>query len=215
MARGPRTAGVLAASMLALAGLTGCGGGSEDSDEKSVAAEELCEGNLSTDAARAVENTSGTKEFVPYDNSEVGDAAEELTIDQGLGETKNHSVCSIYTPNSGDLAAIRIRFSVDTGDSLGESGHAASFKEYSVGREALASPQKAVLYIECRSSKFMGSENSPVLLRGELLNRDSPKGHAEDLRRANLTVLHSVTLALTKELDCADKAGLSTKPSFR
>ncbi|MER5226759.1 hypothetical protein [Streptomyces flaveus] len=214
MARGARTAGVLAASMLALAGLAGCSGGSEDSDEKSATAGELCEGSLSTDAARAVESISGSKVFVPYDSSKVSEAAEELIVDQGLGETKSRSVCPIYTPSSGDFAAIQILFSVDTGDSLGKSGHAASFKEYAVGRKALASPQKAVLYVECRSSKFTGAENSPVLLRGALNNSDEPEGDTEKLRRANLTVLHSVALALTKELGCADKAGLSTKPSF-
>lgn len=215
MIRRARTGTVLATSTLALLGLVGCGGESEGSSEKNVTAEALCEGNLSADAARAVEDISGAKEFQPYGNGKLSDAADDLIADQGMGETNDRSICRIHTLNSGDSATIRIRFSVDTGDSLSNSGKATSFEEYNLGREALASPQKAVLYVECRSSKFIGGANSPdVLLRGALDDLDQPEGDAEELRRANLTVLHSVALALTKELGCADNAGLPAKPSF-
>ncbi|GAA3835379.1 hypothetical protein ACFS5L_36530 [Streptomyces phyllanthi] len=194
--------------------LVGCGGGNEDSSDKQpVKAADLCEGNLSAKAGAAVELITGTKEFQPMDLASVKRGAEEIVSDYQTGSTfEDRDACLIYKSGTSALVDIRVRFSLDDGRFLSTSGDAPSVKTYGMGRKALASPRKAVLYIECSSAKM--SESSPALLRGELLNRDEPEGDAEELRRANLTVLHSVALALTKELGCADDAGLPAKPSF-
>jgi hypothetical protein len=193
--------------------LVGCGSNDEGSGEKLVKAASLCEGNLSTKARGAIELIAGTKEFLPLDSSSAKRAAEDIVDDYLLGSrNKDRDVCRIHKPGTNEIAEITMQFSLDDGQFLSSSSDDPSFKGYDIGRKAQASPKKAVLYIECRSAKMSG--NSTNLLRGELLNRDSPEGDAEDLRRANLTVLHSVALALTKELGCADNAGLSTNPSF-
>ena len=202
--------GLLAAFVL----LAGCGSNDESSGEKPVKAASLCEGSLSPKARGAMELIAGTKEFLPLDSSSAKRAAEEIIDDYLLGSrNKDRDVCRIHEPGTNEIAEITMQFSLDDGKFLSSSGDDTSFKAYDIGQKSLASPKKAVLYIECRSAKL--SDTSANLLRGELLNRDSPAGDAEDLRRANLTVLHSVALALTKELGCADNAGLSTKASFK
>ncbi|GAB2972612.1 hypothetical protein GCM10023080_040900 [Streptomyces pseudoechinosporeus] len=193
--------------------LVGCGSNDEGSGDEPVNAASLCEGNLSTKARGAMELIAGTKEFLPLDSSSAKRAAEDIVDDYLLGSlNKERDVCRIHAPGTTEIAEITVQFSLDDGRFLSGSGDDPSFKAYGIGRKALASPNKAVLYVECSSAKL--SDTSATLLRGELLNRDSPEGDAEDLRRANLTVLHSVALALTKELGCADNAGLSTEPSF-
>lgn len=193
--------------------LVGCGSNDEGSGDELVKAASLCEGNLSTKARGAMELIAGTKEFLPLDSSSVKRSAEDIVDDYLLGSfDKDRDVCRIHEPGTNEIAEITVQFSLDDGRFLSSSGDDPSFKAYDIGQKALASSKKAVLYVECSSTKL--SDTSAALLRGELLNRDSSEGDTEDLRRANLTVLHSVALALTKELGCADNAGLSTKPSF-
>ncbi|WP_327236419.1 hypothetical protein OG349_23160 [Streptomyces sp. NBC_01317] len=113
-------------------------------------------------------------------------------------------MCEIYLPES-TLVDVSIDVSLEDGDGVGDGKFAGAFKQYDLGREGLASPRKAVLYAECVSEKF---EGGPVMLRAALNNRNEPEGDPEQLRKANLTLLHSVTLALVKRLDCEDRAGL-------
>ncbi|MEV5969687.1 hypothetical protein [Streptomyces sp. NPDC051921] len=65
------------------------------------------------------------------------------------------------------------------------------------------------------SPRFNGSQERPARIRGSLRFNASKLPDTPAIREANLTVLHSVTLALVKELGCANNAGLSDKPVFQ
>ncbi|WP_237530457.1 hypothetical protein [Streptomyces sp. SID3212] len=198
-------------AVVALVGLVGCGddGGKEQgkSAQGRIEARELCRGNLSGDAVDAVQLITGAEEFSSLDSGDKLESLAQAVVDDYLadgvgGET--HRVCGIYLPGS-TLADVGIDVSLEDGDGVGDGKFAGSFKQYDLGREGLASPRKAVLYAECVSEKF---EGGPVMLRAALNNRDEPDGDAERLRKANLTLLHSVTLALVEQLGCEDRAGL-------
>ncbi|WP_446039341.1 hypothetical protein [Streptomyces sp. SID1121] len=207
-ARGALTSVVVA---LTLAGLAGCSdeGGKEQVDPalERITAGELCRGNVSDGAVSAVQLITGTKEFSSLDSGDKLESLAQTVVDDYLadgvgGET--HRVCGIYLPGS-TLADVGIDVSLEDGDGVGDGKFAGSFKQYDLGREGLASPRKAVLYAECVSEKF---EGGPVMLRAALNNRNEPEADAERLRKANLTLLHSVTLALVEQLGCEDRAGL-------
>ncbi|MET9482954.1 hypothetical protein [Streptomyces sp. NPDC006638] len=150
---------------------------------------------------------TGAEEFSSLDGSDRLESLARAVVDDYLadgsgGET--HRVCGIHLPGS-TLADVGIDVSLEDGDGVGDSKFAGSFKQYDLGREGLASSRKAVLYAECVSAEF---EGGPVMLRAALSNRNEPEGDPERLREANLTLLHSVTLALVEQLGCEDRAGL-------
>jgi hypothetical protein len=205
--RGVFTSAVVALALVGLAGCTDEGGKPGSSAKNPIQAQDLCRGNLSKDAVSAVQLITGGKEFSSLDDSDKPEVLAQAVVDDYLADGvggKAHRLCGIYLPGS-TLADVGLDVSVEDGDGVGDSVFASTFKQYDLGREGLASPQKAVLYAECVSEKFAGS---PVMLRGALNNRNEPEGDAEQLRKANLTLLHSVTLALVEQLGCKDKAGL-------
>ncbi|QIQ04600.1 hypothetical protein [Streptomyces liangshanensis] len=208
-ARGALTSAVTA---LALTTLTACSDG-EQSAEAQIPAGRLCRGTLSDDAVNAVQLLTAAKEFAPI-NAEAQPAttAQDLVADylaDGTGG-ETHQLCAVHLPGRA-TSQIDIDVTLEDAEGVGDSRFANTFKQYDLGREGLASPQKAVLYAECVSEKFRGS---PVMLRAALRNRHEPDGNPERLRRANLTLLHSVTLALVKELGCTARADLPETPEL-
>ncbi|MFB7867596.1 MULTISPECIES: hypothetical protein [unclassified Streptomyces] len=84
-----------------------------------------------------------------------------------------------------------------------------------MGREAWSGPETAYLFVTCVSPRFKASQERPARIRGALWFRRSPLPDTPATREANLTVLHSVTLAVVKKLGCVDNAGLSDEPVFK
>lgn len=208
---------------LALGMLAACGDGGESKDpdrqgKDLVGAEKLCDGILSKDAVRALQQVTGVTKFQePAAGDGLSRTAKKLVdeYDQSGVTDQVHDVdlCLIYKPTSSGLSDTEVTFSIAQRKDL-DGGKDPSFAKYAVGRQALANSKVAVLYVECASSKMSGSQSSPALLRGELRNRDEPEGDGGKLQKANLTVLNSAGLALSKELGCKGNSGLTESPNL-
>ncbi len=86
---------------------------------------------------------------------------------------------------------------------------------YLLGREAMTGPEAAYLFVQCVSPQLKGSQERPAQIDGRLLVEEVKLPDTPPIREANLTVLHSVTLAVVKKLGCENNAGLPDKPVFR
>ncbi|MFJ9809777.1 hypothetical protein ACIRTB_16270 [Streptomyces sp. NPDC101158] len=93
--------------------------------------------------------------------------------------------------------------------------HPDGLHAYDLGREAQSGRQKAYLFVRCVSPQLDGTHERAARIRGVLESSGSPLPDTPATREANLTVLHSVTLAVVKKLGCADNAGLSGEPVFK
>ncbi|MFD3566257.1 hypothetical protein [Streptomyces sp. NPDC058667] len=89
---------------------------------------------------------------------------------------------------------------------------------YGMGLETSANNRTADLFLACSSARLKGPEERPVPLHSWLRFDKPVKGaypaNTPATREAYLTVLHSVTLAVVKELGCESNAGLGEKPTF-
>ncbi|MEU7294254.1 hypothetical protein AB0A76_13760 [Streptomyces exfoliatus] len=199
--------------------LTACGGG-----EEPVSAMRQCEDALSPPAARALDSVLGIGELSPDGTNGLEPTVKKLIADQAfegpgraLGYTKACSARSETTPRS----RIQIFFDLYEDASLYDDGYkwtAEGRYLYGMGREANANNENAHLFMGCTSSRLKGAEEQPAPIHG-WLEFDKPVGGAYPpntpaTREAYLTVLHSVTLAVVKELGCENNAGLPEKPVF-
>lgn len=222
--RMPHNLRVIGAVALALGVLAACGGGgdNEDADPQGkdlVSAEKLCDGIFSKNSVRALQDVTGVTKFQSIHTGDglegtVKKIVEEYDPDGASPQLHDFDLCLVYKPTSGGLSDIDITFSLNDGKDVGRGGKDPSFAKYKIGREALANTKVAVLYAECVSPKMPGSESSPALLRGELRHRGEPDGSAEKVRKANLTLVNSAALALSKRLECRENAGLSETPNL-
>ncbi|MFD9034583.1 hypothetical protein ACFVZW_26115 [Streptomyces sp. NPDC059567] len=103
----------------------------------------------------------------------------------------------------------------DPSDLIGEGRVINMYPYEGMGREAHAGFKRAYLFLECVSPRFKGSEEKPARIRGVLdLDKLWPPDTVAT-REANLTVLHSVALAVVQKLGCENNAGLSDRPVIK
>ncbi|QGZ49173.1 MULTISPECIES: hypothetical protein [Streptomyces] len=84
-----------------------------------------------------------------------------------------------------------------------------------MGIEAHAGFMKAYIFAECVSPQLKGSQERPARIRGTLNVGTPVPSDTVATREANLTVLHSVALAVVKKLGCENNAGLPDKPVLK
>ncbi|MEU8619204.1 hypothetical protein [Streptomyces sp. NPDC048623] len=203
----------IASGLAACLLLTACGGDKEPEEQRVTAAQQ-CDDTLSPDAGRALEAVLRTKKFVHDPRGGLNRSGEELTADyEERGRTTMHPpMCRVAVP--GSLDRLDIDFGLyDVDEPFGDV-HPRGLHAYDMGREAQSGPKKAYLFVTCISSRFNGSEQRPARIRGELTFTHSELPDTPAIRQANLTVLHSVTLAVVKRLGCENNAGLPDKPVF-
>lgn len=169
-----------------------------------------CKGILTStaqSAAKKLIDSDSLRTYAPEGGpSEIAKAIIADNTSSGKQTDRDHDLCLIYKGES-DLSSAEITFSL--ADEVPAKGHAAStFTEYKLGSLALAGTRSASLYLACSSSKFSDEGEKPFTLRGEMQNRYEPEGDHHELRKENLTVLHSAGLALAKALYCTDNADL-------
>lgn len=206
--------------------LVGCGSDGSDA-AKTIPASEVCHGHISSEGAASAEFLTGTKKFSPTGNhmSEVSlkKAAAALSdgyMGAGGGDPVPKRACEITTLK-GPSSGLSIRF-VTTTDGALDGPVADTLKKYDVGRGAFVGVPRGYLYFDCVSPKFYGStQEKPVVVQGDISNnldgqgRYKQKGGPEKIREANLTVLHSLSLSMAKELRCADNGGLKAKLTLK
>ncbi|MFI8822250.1 hypothetical protein [Streptomyces sp. NPDC053431] len=199
----------LAAGLL----VSACSG--EATERQRVSAADQCDGALSSDAAHALEMVLRTKKF---DHDPVGGldrSVEQLTADYAKRErlTTHPPMCRASAPGSVDR--VDIDFGLYRERDLFGDVHPYGLHAYDMGLEAQSGPQKAYLFVRCASPRLDGSQERAARIRGVLRFSNAELPDTPAIREANLTVLHSVTLAVVKKLRCENSAGLSDKPVFK
>ncbi|MEV6204281.1 hypothetical protein AB0M64_30545 [Streptomyces sp. NPDC051771] len=110
---------------------------------------------------------------------------------------------------------VNIRFGFYGHDDLLGDVHPRGLHPYAMGVEAHSGPKKAYLFLTCVTPRLEGSDKHPARIRGTLTFNQSKLPDTAPIREANLTILHSATLAVVRKLGCEDDAGLDVKPVFK
>lgn len=198
--------------------LTACGGGE---DQASPPARN-CDETLAPAAVEAVGSLLGTRES-DWAGTGLDRTVDVLIEDQAReGRPPGHpSMCEVTTgasPKSG----IDVDVWLNDSGSLYDDGATKWWNQgrslYAMGREASADTKSAALFVGCSSPRLKGSDKQPTPIGAELkFDKPVKGGYPADTpatREAYLTVLHSVTLAVVKELGCDNNAGLPENPVF-
>jgi len=170
-----------------------------------------CLGFLNQAGTKAAAGLLGTDSYLTSAAPKgTAGAAKEMVSEyraNGVTEAKKIGLCWIYRTTK-DLSDVTITssFASEVPDS---SAVASAFTPYKMGELALASSRKAVVYLSCSSERFEAdSSRRTTTLRVEASNRYEPDGSPEELRKDNLTITHSVALALAEGLGCENNADL-------
>ncbi|MEU2505549.1 hypothetical protein ABZ621_12625 [Streptomyces sp. NPDC007863] len=193
---------------------TACGAAEEPEPER-VTAGQQCDDTLSPDAARALETVLRTKRFDHDPRGGLERGAKELVRDYetSWGLTLNPPMCRVNPPTG--IERVDLRFGLYVDDDLFEDVHPRGLHPYDMGVEAQSGPRKAYLFVRCVSPRLKGSDKRPARIRGTLVFNESELPDTVPIREANLTILHSVTLAMVRKLGCENDAGLDAKPVFK
>ncbi|MFD3335444.1 hypothetical protein ACFWV1_22740 [Streptomyces sp. NPDC058700] len=195
--------------------LTACGGGEDE--EPRVTAARQCDDTLSPEAAKALESVLQTGKFQPLTTSGLQQSVRDLIGDQEKSDSwASHPAMCKIAPVEGktDLA---IEFNLYHGDEDLYAGKKLPGRHfYEMGREASTDNKAAYLFLECSSPQLKDSGEVPARIKGMLQARasrdDSLPPNNAATREAYLTILHSVSLAVVKQLGCENNAGLPEKP---
>ncbi|MEV6245380.1 hypothetical protein AB0M38_04130 [Streptomyces sp. NPDC051742] len=201
--------------------VTACGGDEEQLPR--VTAAQQCDGTLSPAAAGALESVLGAKKFSEAGNGGLERAVNEVIEDQAVaGRPPGHRPMCQVSNAAGTRYGIRVYFRLYEGDDLYDDGTKWSAQGrylYGMGRETSTDNKNARIFVGCSSERLKGSDKQPTPMEG-LLKFEKPiksgayPANTPATREAYLTVLHSVTLAVVKELGCENNAGLPEKPVF-
>lgn len=204
-----------AASGVAVCLLVAACGGDEKPEPERVTAERQCDDTLSPDAARALETVLRAERFDDAPRGGLERSTNELAADYAKAERRpsKHSLCRASPSTNSDEVAIDFRLYKD--DDLFGDVHPRGLHPYDMGVEAQSGPKKAHLFVRCVSPQLQGSDRRPARITGRLLFLRSKLPDTVAVREANLTVLHSVTLAVVRKLGCENDAGLTEKPVFK
>ncbi|MCW8122424.1 hypothetical protein ACN6LC_006069 [Streptomyces violaceoruber] len=219
VSRRPVRGGLLSAALAGslLLGATGCGG-EEDKDGipddyKVVAGTQLCGGNaVSADAAKALKVITGSSRFeASGEEYSVELAATVLATMYNAPGSRGGDVCRIYTPLGTPDFDLRVTWRQVDPDATGSP---SKFTLLKMGEQTLAAADKAYVQFGCKSDKVAGTSEVGHLEVG--VERwgmpTEPEGNVEALKDAYATVAHSFSLAMAKELGCADNGGLPANP---
>ncbi|MFD5324295.1 hypothetical protein [Streptomyces sp. NPDC127092] len=207
-----KTTRAVAAAFSTFLLLVGC---EEQPQQPRVTAAQQCDDTLSSDAAHALETVLATKRFNDAPTGGLARAEDQLIEDYATRERRSlhRPMCRAGVSHRTDR--VEIRFGLYHPDDLFGDIRVSGLHPYVMGREARSGPEKAYLFVLCASPRLEGSARSPARIMGTLTLDNSKLPDTVAVREANLTVLHSVTLAVVKRLGCENNAGLTEKPVFR
>ncbi|MFF2639817.1 hypothetical protein ACFVUB_08185 [Streptomyces niveus] len=212
-----RFCAILASSLALVVG--GCSGDNDGgkAPDASVTADKLCAvGAVNKAAVGALEVITGAALFAPTGGvSAVAAAAGELTREAAPVGSGTGEVCSIYPrPESGGPAA-EIRVVWYLSSTPPKEDTALKFTRLPMGEKAGAAHDSAFVTFPCspkdESREF--PDHVSVWAQSQALPTKA-EGDVRPLKNAYATLAHSFALAMAKELDCDDNAGLKTKPSL-
>jgi hypothetical protein len=188
-------------------------GGEDKAPEGPVAAEKVCEGVISGQAAiSALETVRGSKNVRPTYDPFLKDAVK--TIEDAHKEGVRWSTgsgCDIQAAERTTATTdLRASFYAPWDDDSGASP--AEQYPYDLGKRANAGFRGASLYYECVSPRLKGSAQRPGRVKIGLSNTLPFPKDTLAVREANLVIVHSVGLTLARELKCENDGGLPAVP---
>ncbi|MCX4981173.1 hypothetical protein [Streptomyces sp. NBC_00572] len=201
--------------------LTACG--RDEEEPPRVTAAQQCDGTLSPAAAGALESVLGAKKFSEAGSGGLDRSVNEVIEDQAReGRPPGHRPMCRVSADAGPSRGVEIDFRLYEKADLYDDGTkwtAYGRYLYGWGREASSDNKTARLFVGCTSPRLKGSDEQPTPIESVLsFEKSITKGtfpaNTPATREAYLTVLHSVTLAVVKELGCENNAGLPEKPVF-
>lgn len=196
--------------------LAACSSGGDEPDEPRVTAAKQCDDTLSPEAARALETVLQTKTFDHDPEGGLGRVVSRLIEDYDAGGLRSPGRRLCRSSADSGSARVDILFGrYDDSDLIGDR-HPVDLLPYEgMGREAWSGPRGGYLFVRCVSPQLQGSRRHPAQIFGTIRVRRVETPDTVAVREANLTILHSVTLAVVKKLGCEGNAGLPEEPVFK
>ncbi|MFD9567297.1 hypothetical protein [Streptomyces sp. NPDC059994] len=104
--------------------------------------------------------------------------------------------------------AIRMNFDVYAPWDVTDEHHPLGVQAYRVGKKAWAGVTRSDVYFECVSPELEGSPARPLRVHAAIRMSKARTPDSREYREAYLTVLHSASLKLAKEMECENSGGL-------
>ncbi|MFD3786302.1 hypothetical protein [Streptomyces cyaneofuscatus] len=199
------------------AGGAACGSGDSAAEEPFVGAAEVCDGLFAGPLAKEVESVTGDTVFHRSGPGKMGRVADALRRghESGRSWATGAELCRLSPKGGGSRDRGELRFSMYAPQDVGDLRLPEGWQLYTLGKQSEVGPGGASLYFECVSPQMKGSEETPLRIRGGFGRGRNDAPDTRELRDANLEILHAASLAVAKELDCEDNAGLPEKPDLR
>ncbi|MER5490332.1 hypothetical protein [Streptomyces sp. NPDC002490] len=200
---------------LALFALMGCSaaGDSKEQEEDSVAAGRLCGGVLSKEAGKALELITDVSRFRPSaDESTVRAAARNLVRAGESSVTGYGDVCRISSP----LDDFQVRSTWRLSNVLGKPMSPTSrFTKLPMGEGSGVDSNAAFLTFACYKKDDLKVTPDYVTIDALIARKEvNARDDLRALKDAYGTLVHSLALAMAKELGCKDNGGLKPEPSL-
>jgi len=195
-------------------GASACG---SDTEESFVGADEVCGGVFDGPVHKTVESVMGSKSLYRTPSNGMDRVIEAIKDGYALGRNwaPGAELCSLLAKGAVTRDATTISFHIYDPRDVSDPEASNGGRLYRMGTLSEGNPRAAVIFFECVSPQLKGSKDHPARIGGELLNTKvragDPLAHSDD----NLTVMHAVSLAVAKKLQCRDNGGLPDKPDLR
>lgn len=202
------------ASIILVLAVSGCGdeGGERRESNSSAPAGRLCgDASVFTNTGEALDVIAGGKGGRVGDNgADLADVVEELDATRQSTTRKTGDVCRVYALSGDRTQRLRVFWQL-TPDSEGES--APKYTMLDMGEGAGAAWDSAYVTFACDTEKPSDASPDYVSVFAESQNSSiEPRGKAETLKNAYVTIAHAFSLAMAKRMGCRDNAGLLEKP---
>ncbi|MEV8351742.1 hypothetical protein ACFVTT_10540 [Streptomyces niveus] len=217
-----RTYGLLCVAVAGALGFgaVGCGGSDDtdsNADDASVTADKLCAvGAVNKAAVGALEVITGATLFAPTGGeSVVAAAAGELTREAASAGSGTGDVCSIYPRPESAGPADEIRVVWRLSSTPPKEDTARKFTRLPMGEKAGAAHDSAFVTFPCspKDEPLASPDHVSVWAQSRAMPTEA-EGDVRPVKNAYATLAHSFALAMAKELNCDDNAGLKPKPSL-
>lgn len=197
-------------------GLVSCGVGEKNEEKTFVGAAEVCDGLFAGPLAKQVEEVTGDTEF--FATGTKGKAMKNVVgaLKKGYASGRSWAtgadLCEL-DPKGGALGdGAGIKFFMYAPQDVEDPDMPAGAELYTMGKKSEVRKTGASLYLECVSPQIKGSDKVPLRIYGGFGRGESDAPDNRRFRNANMQILHAGALALVRELDCKDDAGLPETP---
>ncbi|WP_326603984.1 hypothetical protein OG930_16565 [Streptomyces sp. NBC_01799] len=196
------------------AGGVACGSDEKAEEDPFVGAAEVCDGLFAGPLAKKVESVTGDTVFFSSGTKGLDNVVEALKRGYASGRSwaTGAELCAL-SPKGGAVGdGGGLKFSMYAPQDVDDPRMSDGSELYTMGKRSEARSGGASLYFECASPQVKGSSENPLRIYGSFGRGKSDAPDTRESRDANLEILHAASLAVVKELDCENNAGLPKTP---